>query len=165
MTTNYLVDQWKTQLSRVPELQKYAIPSIGRSYPMLAYADDALQLRYFYHYAEQIGPNSLELGAPDTRIAVSIDDFSLLREESNGVFDVEPFETTVYELTDDEMANKRKYVRRLKKLYDEMAKRYPKEASGQAGKDFLYVLEKLVPDVLVPYYRELSPDFVAWLET
>ena len=44
-------------------------------------------------------------------------------------------------------------------------KRFPNQDAGALGEQYLELFNMLTPDVLVPFYNALNPQFFEWLKT
>lgn len=163
MSKEHLVDKWHAKLARDPELAKYVAPGVARSYPMLGMRDGSKVLLYFYHVADQTGPNTIAIFPPHSVIALDYNALSLVEEVSDNPFDIPPFEETSYSLPAEEKAKNRERAARLRELYDLVAPRYPDEPAGNEGAELLETLKALVPYMLWPYYEAMAPDFIKWL--
>lgn len=158
---SHLVDTWSQQVYTIDPLKPYHRPGVARSFPVLAHNDESLILVYFFYEAELVGPLDIQLKAPDFFVEVDTSDFSLV---GDGGFDLEPFETQVYHLSEvDKEANGQR-VAWLKEQYDILAERFPNQPAEAYGPQFAGLLEKVVPPLLWPYYRSLSPAFWNWLD-
>jgi hypothetical protein len=163
MVVPFLVDEWRRRAARLPALDKYFQPGTGSSYPVFACDAEHVALCYFFHTADRVGPNQLYLGAPFAYVVLDAADFSVLDEVTDHPFDLQPFEDTVYELSEVEKEANKIRVGYLKHWYNRIAELYPDQPSGEDGKQFWDMLRKVVPPPLWPYYEALSPSFAAWL--
>ena len=143
-------------------MQQYFQPGIACSYPLLAHESDQIQIRYFFHPADQIGPDTLYLGSPRVCVIVDYQSLSVLKEIADP-FTIEPFTPIEYKVSRSRRQQNQLYIEQLKGAYDTIVNLYPEQPSGGTGKQLITLLEAIVPNVLMPYYVAMSPDFIDWL--
>jgi hypothetical protein len=162
MAEDTFLNRWDKQVREIPELNNLHQPDIGRSYPLPAVENGRIELRHFYHIASQTSGSSLYLGAPTVCAVLDSESGELLEMFPASELGVEPFEDMTYRLTNEQKAAIRPRIQQVKQLYDLVIDRYPDEPGGAAAHDFWTAFEGSVPPPLLPFYRALSPDFVAW---
>ncbi len=156
--------RWDIQVRSIPQLKNVHLPDIGRSYPLPAYDGERVQVRHFYHVASQTSGSTLYLGAPTVCAVLDYENGSLLDVFPAAELGLERFEDTTYRVRDDQKAALQTRARRVRELYDQVFELYPYQPGGEVGQEFWTAFQGMVPPPLLPYYRALSPDFVAWCE-
>jgi hypothetical protein len=71
-------------------------------------------------------------------------------------FDLPLFELVEYTLSEEERAEKRTHIARLKAQYDRLLATYPEPPESHALEEFAAALQNVVPPVLWPYYELLQ---------
>jgi hypothetical protein len=145
---------WKTRTHAIPRLQRFLQVGIGTSYPILAYTDDGLLVRHFYHAADQLGPNTMLIGP--ARVLVTMDyATSEVVDVDFEPFNLPLFDHVTYTLTAQEREARRSDVVRVQSLYDEMLANYPEPPRNAVMNEFATALRRVVPPMLWPYYELL----------
>ncbi len=156
--------RWDRQIRAQTRLARFERPDIGRSYPLPLIQHSRKVLRHFYYRATRLGPNTLYLGAPRVYFGLDYEEGTLVEEFAAEALGVASFEPTTYEVSETDQAGIRERAARLRALYDQVLPRYPDEPAGDAGTAFWALLQDVVPPLLVPYYRALSPEFMIWVQ-
>lgn len=163
--TPSIVDIWKQQFQQLPAVQERTIPGTGRSFPVLARGEHGTEVRYFFHYAQMIAPDAMEIGPPDTWLAIDPETDEVLTVVTDTSFDLEPFEPVVHQLGAVERTANARRIQRLKELYDDLVPVFPDPLPDPAiGREFWDLLGQIVSAPLLGYYVALSPEFVRWLQ-
>ena len=156
-----LIQVFKSRFQH-PDLQAYHIPGQGRSYVLPGIEAEQKQIRYFFHISSLVGPRSVYIAAPTKALYLSFPDLEIMRELTDP-FDIEPFEPRTITVESDKLEARREAINNLKSASASLIKRFPDESPGSEGAAYLQSFELLVPDVLKPYYKHLSPEFWEWL--
>lgn len=162
MADSTFLNRWDKQVRAIPELNNLHQPGLGRSYPLPAYEDNRVELRHFYHVASQVQGNSLFLGAPTVCVVIDQQSGALLRIFPAAELGLERFEDTIYTLSQQQKTAIRPHLERLRQQYEVVLNRYPHEPGGPIAQEFWMDFQGIVPPLLLPYYKALSPGFVAW---
>ncbi len=157
--------QWDLQVRRHATLADLHTPGVARSYPLLATENGRVQTRFFFHMADQVGPNLLHLGPPLTCVVMDLADGTLLSAHRPDYYGIEPFEPIMYNVPLERRSEVRTHVQRLHQLYDVVVARFPGDSGSETGLAFWEALRGTVPPVLIPAYQAISPAFIAWLQT
>ena len=70
MFENGFYKTWRAHLHAIPRLQPLMQGGVGESYPMFAYTDSGLHIRHFYFPYDQVGPDTVVIGAPQVLITL-----------------------------------------------------------------------------------------------
>lgn len=162
MADTFLV-RWERFVRGNPRLMQLQQPGVARSYPLLAQDEGRIQIRFFYHQADQVNEHELFVGPPQV---VAVMDFKTgtmlapLRPEELGMV---PFKPMYHYVGPSRKPAIREYLNRLGELYDLVAAHYPNAATDDMKSAFWRAFREVVPPVLLPSYRMLSRDFINWL--
>jgi hypothetical protein len=166
MADDTFLKRWEKQVRAIPELNNLHQPGIGRSYPLPAATESGrIEIRHFYHAASQTQGNSLFLGAPTMCAVVDQHSGELVRVFPATELGVPAFEDTLYTLSNEQKAAIRPRLERLRLMYDLILTQYPYQPGGAIAQEFWTTFQGIVPPLLLPTYRALSTDFVAWCTT
>ncbi|MCD4687459.1 MAG: hypothetical protein K8S97_16130 [Anaerolineae bacterium] len=162
MADTFLV-RWERFVRGNPRLMQLQQPGIARSYPLLAEVQGRIHIRFFYHQADQVSADELYVGPPQV---VAVLDFKTgtmlapIRPEDLGMV---PFKPMYHYVGPSRKPAIREYLNKLGELYNLVAAHYPNEDADDARSAFWRAFREVVPPVLLPSYRMMSHDFVAWL--
>ncbi len=152
MAENGFYRTWKAHINAIPSLKRFQQVGIGVSYPLLAYTDDGLLVRHFYHAADLIGPDTVLIGPPRVLVAMDYETSEIVDTDFEA-FNLPLFEDVEYTLSAEERAARQPDVERLQALYDAMLASYPEPPESELMTEFVATLRRVVPPVLWPYYE------------
>jgi hypothetical protein len=162
MSTTVL-NEWSSKLRNHPDVKQYRVPGTGNSYPLLAYVDGQRQVRYMFHAADPVDVNRMHIAAPVAAMYFSLPDFNLISYFGKEAFSSPVFDPQQVSFELSLKDERRHAAAQLRATYDLLVDRFPDQPSGTVGQEFDQLIHFLVPEILMPFYYELSPQFWEWI--